>query len=141
MKSIAHSFNTLIPAVVRMTAGATNVWEVTSERRSTPSTHCRETNFKDNLFVVMHKELKCMVSGVSGGLSTNPNDSNSVVCAHIIPNRAKARTGALKKLGYTAPDIDSVRNALFLAHNIEIAFDRLQLCFVDNPHPFSDENI
>ena len=108
IKSIADSFNTLIPAVVRMTAAATNAWEVNSERRSTPSTHRRETYFKDNLKIVMHGEVKCMVSGVLGGLSTNPNDSNSVVCAHIIPNRAKSKTGVLEKLGYTAPDIDCV---------------------------------
>ena len=121
-----------------MTAAATNAWEVNSERRSTPSIHRRETYFKDNLKVVMHGEVKCMVSGVLGGLSTNPNDSNSVVCAHIIPNRAKSKTGVLKKLGYTAPDIDCVRNGLFLAYNIEQAFDKLQLCFVDNPHPLID---
>ena len=137
MKTVSHSFNTLIPAVVRMTAAATNVWEMTSERRSTPSTHVREINFKGNLLAVMHQELKCMVSGVSGGLSAS-KDSNSVVCAHIIPNRAKTSPGALKKLGYTAQDIDSIRNALFLAQNIEIAFDRLQLCFVKNPHPLTD---
>jgi HNH endonuclease len=121
-----------------MTAAATNVWEVTSERRSTPSTHFRATNFKENLLVVMRKELKCMVSGALGGLSTNPNDSNSIVCAHIIPNRARSKPGVLKKLGYTAPDIDCVRNGLFLAYNIEQAFDKLQLCFVDNPHPLTD---
>jgi HNH endonuclease len=138
MKSIADSFNTLIPAVVRMTAAATNVWEVTSERRSTSSTHFRATNFKENLFVVMDDKLKCMVSGVLGGLSTNPNDSNSVVCAHIIPNRARSKTGVIKKLGYTAPDIDCVRNGLFFAYNIEQAFDKLQLCFVDDPHPLTD---
>ena len=138
MKSIADSFNTLIPAVVRMTAAATNAWEVTSGRRSAQSTHPREINFKENLRVIMHGEVKCMVSGVLGGLSADPNVSNSVVCAHIIPNRAKSKTGVLKKLGYTAPDIDSVRNGLFLAHNIEFAFDRLQLCFVDNPHPLID---
>ena len=138
MKSIADSFNTLIPAVVRMTAAATNVWEVTSERRSTASTHFRATNFKENLLDVMRKELKCMVSGVLGGLSTNPNDSNSVVCAHIIPNRARSKTGVLKKLGYTAQDIDCVRNGLFLAYNIEQAFDKLQLCFVDDPNPLTD---
>jgi hypothetical protein len=138
MKSIADSFNTLIPAVVRMTAAATNVWEVTSERRSTPSTHHRATNFKENLLVVMHGELKCMVSGVLGGLSTNINDSNSVVCAHIIPNRARSKTGVLKKLGYSAPDIDCVCNGLFLAYNIEQAFDKLQLCFVGNPNPLTD---
>jgi hypothetical protein len=70
-------------------------------------------------------EVKCMVSGVVS------SKEDSIRAAHIIPAVTPLET--IRKLNLKVEDIDSVRNGLLLARNIERAFDNLDISFVRNP--------
>jgi len=63
----------------------------------------------------------CMASGMSG-------NGDQVVCAHIAP--CSSKESLLAKVGLTKADVGSIRNCLFLARGLEIAFDNLQLSFI-----------
>lgn len=75
--------------------------------------------------------VKCMVSG-----AMCKHDSDNVIGAHIIPCRVTS--DKLEHLGLTTRDISGVRNGLFLANNVEKAFDSLKLSFIKSPNPLSD---
>ena len=75
--------------------------------------------------------VRCMVSGAWCN-----HDSDYVIGAHIIPCRVSQ--DKLAHLGLTSKDISGVRNGLFLACNVEKAFDSLQLSFAKSPNPLSD---
>lgn len=74
---------------------------------------------------VRNAELKCMVSGVES------SERDAIRAAHIIP--AVTSFDALEALNLTEEDIDSPRNGLLLAFNIERAYDSLWLSFVRHP--------
>ena len=61
---------------------------------------------------------------VSGHVGTG----DQVCAAHIVPCSSDA--SKLAFIGLTIDDVNSPRNGLFLAKNVEVAFDKLQLSFI-----------
>lgn len=72
--------------------------------------------------------IKCMVAQVFG-------DGDQVVASHIIPRSTDGNI--LQLLQLTLFDVNSARNILFLCKNIEVAYDKLWISFIqkDVLHP------
>jgi hypothetical protein len=72
--------------------------------------------------------LSCMVTGEFG-------NGDEVVCAHILPRSSDQ--AIFENLALTIEDANSPRNVLFLSKNIELAFDKCRVSFVqqDLLHP------
>ena len=62
-------------------------------------------------------------------------DADQVCATHILP--ASSHEEIYSSLGMTSADLNSIRNGLWLARNIEMSFDALRLSFVpkDILHP------
>lgn len=69
--------------------------------------------------------VRCMVSGIES------SKKDDIRAAHIIP--AKTQFGTLQSLNLNEADVDSPKNGLLLAFNIERAFDSMWISFVQNP--------
>jgi len=93
----------------------------------------RDNDFRANLKLCcgfQSSYIPCM-------LTTRVGNSNQVCVAHILPCRTKKRIA--EQLNLSLENLNDTRNGLFLAKNIEVAFDKLQLSFIpqDILHPNS----
>ena len=118
------TLSSIMPTLVNLSIQSNNFWS-----RSKSSAASRSRNFRANLLRDLKYSaddaVKCMVSQQSG-------IGDQVIAAHIIPCSAAANK--LSHLGLAPSDLNLSKNGLFLARNIELAFDRLQVSFVkSNP--------
>ena len=97
----------------------------------------RKSNFRNSVakfygaWTAKKNFATCMVSRVIG-------DGQSVVAAHIVP--VSAQRTQLRACGMDRRDLNSTRNGLMLAKNIERAFDALRLSFVPKD-PFRSSSL
>ena len=142
LRNISSNLEIFVPAVINLSAGRFNLWDGSQSNNSV----AREGYFRSNLVTALYGEnenhtVTCMVTGIVDR-ATSTGSNRIVLCAHIIPNSAKSAKNLEKllNLGFTATDVDSIRNALFLVSGIEWTFDRLWLSFGRNPmNPLSDQ--
>jgi hypothetical protein len=119
----------IVPLVAKVQLLSDNPW-----RRSQLS-GSRGEHFRNDLkrSLGYHKDehnIACMLTDRVG-------NGSQVCAAHILPCSSKKQIS--DQLGLTLTDLNSTRNGLFLAKNIEVAFDELKLSFVpkDILHPLS----
>ena len=142
VENLSTSFEVLLPVVVRQTANNYNFWDGVSVNSSkngrTNKTQDKTDDFKKNLLMEIYKTVNidpvCMLTGTTGLVM----GKTVVKCAHIIPACKRSCTKQLLENGFTAEDVDSVRNGLFLSFNCEVAVDKLWLGFIKNPNPVVD---
>jgi hypothetical protein len=109
----------IVPVVLKLSAVQNNFW--------TPSvlSSGRSSRFRRKLTKSVGDTTTagavCMVSGHVG-------TGDQVRAAHIVPCSSDA--SKLAFIGLTIDDVNSPRNGLFLAKNVEMAFDKLQLSFI-----------
>lgn len=109
---------TIVPVVARLNARAYNPW--------TPSqiSGSRDNNFRENL----KAHLKITSNNIPCMLTREIGNGDQVCAAHILP--CSTRQDIFQDLSMDVTDLNSCRNGLFLAKNIELEFDRLHLSFV-----------
>ncbi len=123
-RHIARVDEIILPMVVNLSVTAHNPW--------TPSvlSGTRDPNFRQILTNALGhgRTAQCMVSGLMG-------NGEQVIAAHIIPSASNELV--MSDLGLSVHDLNDVRNGLFLAVEIERAFDKLQISFVKS-NPLSE---
>jgi hypothetical protein len=122
---LAEIKSLFVPWAAKISSRLDNPWDRSQLSGS------RGENFRADL--KRHLDLKtnmiaCMLTQIDG-------NGEQVCAAHILPCTTRKRIA--DQLSLTLDDLNLPRNGLFLAKNIEIAFDKLQLSFVpkDFLHP------
>jgi hypothetical protein len=134
MKSNKEVMQLVTPMIARVSAKMFNPWtrsKITATRLDDQRAYFIKllnyphSKIKQNY---SHSKIPCMVSQMYGS-------GEQVVAAHLIPRNTDVEILAHLKLAID--DVNGPRNVLFLAKNIELAFDALQLSFipVDVLHP------
>lgn len=120
---IADAFLKMMPAVAELFLKDKNPYTP-----SKISSVKRPKEFRENLIATVYPaslesngRVHCMVSGLEG-------NGQEIVAAHILP--ADTKSDILKDIPMDRDELVSPRNGLFLAKEIERAFDRLQISFV-----------
>lgn len=142
MKSLNDKIEALLPIiqdigsiVLQSEVKRQNLWELSAKGSQNSESRTERgnefnSNFRSHAGTVVYgtghnggnERYRCMLSGEVGF-------GQQVVVAHIIP--AKSSVSLLKGLGFTATDVNSLRNGLSLAKGFEEAFDRRQASFVE----------
>ena len=123
LRRILESYEVMLPMMVNMSVSYHNLW--TSSRVSVAGTpdHNLRSQLKMELRYAdkANTKVKCMVSNLKG-------NGDQVIAAHILP--CASAPVKLVKLGLKKKDLQSSRNGLFLAKELERAFDSLKISFV-----------
>jgi hypothetical protein len=122
LEKIANSFFIVGAEMLETNRNAHNPYIL--DNLTTESEEGRARHFRGRVLAYYRRQTgkqaaRCMVTDELG-------DSEQVVAAHIIPLKTKKAT--LKRIGI--PKLNTKRNGLVLARNIEMAFDRLRLSFL-----------
>ena len=88
----------------------------------------RRKDFRQNLIRAVHGSSKGVRDKIPCMLSGEEGNGLEVVAAHIVP--ASTRPKILDGIPMTIEELQSPRNGLFLAKEVEAAFDRLQISFI-----------
>jgi hypothetical protein len=123
LRKLIESHEVMLPIVLNVSMVNHNLW--TSSRVTVAGK--RDHNLRSILKMELgygnkeNTKVKCMVSNLNG-------NGDQVIAAHILP--CASEQVKLAKLGLKIKDLQSSRNGLFLAKELERAFDSLKISFI-----------